>query len=62
MPRGRSLSELQRVLPTTPSMTKLVKSPLTHQTVKVRMNAYGKPLDFETARSTGCLIIVAMAG
>ena len=26
------------------------------------MNAYGKPLDFETARSTGCLIIVAMAG
>ena len=26
------------------------------------MNAYWKPLDFETAYSTGCLITVAMAG
>lgn len=43
-------------------MTKLVKPPLSHQTVRVRMNAYWKLLDFETAYSTGCLIIVAMAG
>lgn len=62
MSGSRSLSELQRVLPAAPSMPKSVRPPLTHQTVKVRVNAYCKPLGFEKAYSTGWLIIVAMAG